>query len=879
MKDWSRALSQALASGDAGYMKAMLAEVPQEVLHLAAPYIAQLAAQHSAQGRFDEALTCLDQLTTLEPGRSDWAEQRALALLSLQRHAEAIDDLGRILAREPSRVATRRLLADAYERQGDTSAALAEYRKVQEQDRADAAIREKVTELETRLRNQAVIDGLLQSEDAAPAAAPVEPPALPRIAFDPALLADPTLPADMDPMMVQGLTRHLQRYGNLQSSRNVLQRLEDPVWLAAWDQALQATRGGKVLFLGGALGVLPLRALAHGAGECLVVEAQPLDARICAGVVQKNRLAAWHAAHEQTRDTMSVEEKRASFEAFTANVRIVAPDAPEIADFAADWVVCSEIDHALLGAGLVRALHEHAQPAIQHGAGVLPRAARVFVQAVQYAYPGAPYDLQPLDEFRWSPYPEAPELPEEACFALSEPVCAGTLAFAEFAPAAWACALPLQADGRVDALRFWFELDLAGTLLSSAPGAGRALKPAFQHADSHAVKAGEVLALTAQISETRLFFASEPPLQRLRSAHLPSWYVPMLLDGRRNAAYRAALQRLLAQRASTLALDIGAGCGLLSMMAAEAGVPQVIACELRASLCRAGTEIVDRNGYGDSVRFVGKDLRKLTVPNDLPERADLALFEMFDCSLIGEGVLHFLAHAREHLLTPDARYLPVSAVVRAMVVEYRVDRLHDVDVNLLNPYRFSPSFINVDAGQAGVRALSAPVEVFRVDFASATPQPLEADLTLPATEAGMAGGVLFWFDLEVEPGVWLSNAPDSPDRLHWKQGLQFLPEVRVEPDMPLPLQVRHNGSSLGFRWREAEIAQSARSELPRVDPRVWQQMTEIETQTQQLLQHCASNPSEYLKVAELAKRIAVDPAAHDVDATIAQRFVATFFGD
>jgi hypothetical protein len=38
-----------------------------------------------------------------------------------------------------------------------------------------------------------------------------------------------------------------------------------------------------------------------------------------------------------------------------------------------------------------------------------------------------------------------------------------------------------------------------------------------------------------------------------------------------------------------------------------------------------------------------------------------------------------------------------------------------------------------------------------------------------------------------------------------------------------------------------------------------------------------SNPGEYIKVAELAKRFAIDPGAHDIDPKIAQRFAATFF--
>ena len=38
------------------------------------------------------------------------------------------------------------------------------------------------------------------------------------------------------------------------------------------------------------------------------------------------------------------------------------------------------------------------------------------------------------------------------------------------------------------------------------------------------------------------------------------------------------------------------------------------------------------------------------------------------------------------------------------------------------------------------------------------------------------------------------------------------------------------------------------------------------------------NPDEYEKVAEMAKRFAIDPGAHDLDPVIAQRFAAMFLG-
>jgi protein arginine N-methyltransferase 7 len=352
----------------------------------------------------------------------------------------------------------------------------------------------------------------------------------------------------------------------------------------------------------------------------------------------------------------------------------------------------------------------------------------------------------------------------------------------------------------------------------------------------------------------------------------------MVLDEARNAAFERALGKALHSSATETVLDIGAGCGLLSMMAARNTAVHVYGCEVNPAISRIASQIVKLNGFENRIKLINKDCRRMTVPDDLPLRADLAVFELFDCSLIGEGVLHFLAYARQHLLKENARYLPMAAKIRGMIVEYRLNRVLDIDVNILNPYRFSQSFINVDASRLTYRALTEPFDVFAFDFSSATPAPQTKDISVPCTADGTAGAVLFWFDLQLDESLWLSNSPAADSPLHWKQALQFLPEVRITRDLPLPISVKHDGSSTTFSWKLDGLPKEAFSTLPRFDPHSLQRISELQIQTRSILQHCMSNPGEYAKVAELAKRFAIDPAAYELDPRIAQRFAATFFG-
>lgn len=71
------------------------------------------------------------------------------------------------------------------------------------------------------------------------------------------------------------------------------------------------------------------------------------------------------------------------------------------------------------------------------------------------------------------------------------------------------------------------------------------------------------------------------------AANVPKFHRSMLLDSRRNAAYREAIEQTVAGRR---VLDVGTGSGLLAMMAARAGATQVYACEANPMLAATARE-------------------------------------------------------------------------------------------------------------------------------------------------------------------------------------------------------------------------------------------------------------------------------------------------
>lgn len=885
MTDWSKDLSAALDSGDAGHMRAMLSRVPREAMRQIVPALEHMAQISENEGRVEEALFYRDQLVDALPAESARGNvqraARAQLRLRLQRYADALDDAQRLAMASPEDALGHRLAGEAHEGLDDVEQALAAYRRALRCS-PDDALAARVRTLDEGMRKAAVLRQALDPE-AAQEPLRIELPPPPEVLFDPALFDDPSMTTGSDAFRIDGIARHLWRYSAQSSARYSIQRLTDPVWSAAWDTALAGTAGSRMRFVGSELGVLALRSLHHGAAHALCAERYPQDARIATGMVQKHFLAPWHALHGDAIRHWSDDERRASFETFAAAIDI-SRNGEDAATPECDVLVFPQIDHTLLGTGIVGAVRAYCGDG-RAAPRVLPARATLYAVAVRWDYPdatdvpaGSALALDAIHRLRWSAYPQPLELAAEFWTALTAPVKIGALDFANFTEVTWDLSLPAIADGHVDAILVWFEAELGEACISSAPDSDlRCIRPAVYYTDPTPLRRGESLALRVEARETRLHVRPSPPPSQPRAHSLPTWYVPMLGDVRRNAGYRKALHTALAAAPSQLALDIGAGCGLLSMLAAEAGAARVIGCEQHPVIAGIGREVVAANGWADRISLIAKECRTLTVPHDLPARADLAIFQLFDCSLIGEGVLYFLAHAREHLLTADARYLPAGARLRAMAVEYRIDRILDIDATLLNPYRASPNFINVDARTLDYRALSAPFDLFDFDFATADPAPQELSIDVPALADGSVGAIVFWFDLRLDADTVLSNAPDGGDGLHWKQGLQFLPEARVAAGQTLPLVAHHNGSALRLQWRPDGLPADAFSRMPRFDPRWLAANTELEQQTRNLLQHCAQNPDEFAKVAQIAQRMAVDPARYDLDPVIAQRFMSMFF--
>jgi type II protein arginine methyltransferase len=262
----------------------------------------------------------------------------------------------------------------------------------------------------------------------------------------------------------------------------------------------------------------------------------------------------------------------------------------------------------------------------------------------------------------------------------------------------------------------------------------------------------------------------------------------MLADTRRNQAYRAAIEG--AGLAGKSLLDIGAGSGLLAMMAVRAGAARVYACETNAALAATARAIVVANGLGDRIRIIARHSSELTR-RDLGGGVDFIISEIFSNDLIGEGALPALSHAMTALGRPGVRILPSGAAVRVALAHHGgrgappVGNVEGFELGLFE--RHAPRTVNVAPDHPKLALRSAALDLFRFDFQAGRDFAEERICVEAEAAGGPVNGIAQWIRLQLDADTFYENAPGN-GASHWS--VLFHPfDEEIDPPARTPISI------------------------------------------------------------------------------------------
>ena len=276
-------------------------------------------------------------------------------------------------------------------------------------------------------------------------------------------------------------------------------------------------------------------------------------------------------------------------------------------------------------------------------------------------------------------------------------------------------------------------------------------------------QASAIRAFRRAIAIDPAFIDARDNLDRVCLSAAPAWHFPMMADAARNTAYDQALQKAAKGRH---VLDIGSGSGLLAMMAARAGAASVTTCEAVPAVAATARAIIDANGFSGAIASHAKRSDALVVGEDMPQRADLLVTEIFSSGLLTEGVLPTLGHAHQHLLAADAIVIPRRAVARGYLVggdaiefQASTSSVAGFDLSGFNVFATCKFALHLDRFPHDV--LSDDFDILSFDLMRPATAPERSQLVVTARRAGRCIGVAQWIQLDLDDEITYENRPTA----------------------------------------------------------------------------------------------------------------------
>jgi type I protein arginine methyltransferase len=292
----------------------------------------------------------------------------------------------------------------------------------------------------------------------------------------------------------------------------------------------------------------------------------------------------------------------------------------------------------------------------------------------------------------------------------------------------------------------------------------------------------------------------------------------LLLDKARCDAYRDAIRRTV--KSGDVVVDLGAGTGLLSFFALQAGARHVYAIEM-SRIADAAAELIEANGFRDRITLIRKNSKRVR----LPERCDVLITETLSAFCFDqENIIESVADARERFLKPGARIIPESA--DAFLMPFSSDafgagrlpaRYYDLNFKPFSKRLFQ-SYAVVQASGQPFTALSDPALVYHVDFRKDTQNPAKTFAPFRVTAEGRLDGFLGWFEARLCEGVTLSNSPFLPFSSWDQLYLPVYEQPRYSAGQTILLYVDPNLVAGQAQWKYAvqpATAQSSSGGLPK----------------------------------------------------------------
>lgn len=241
-----------------------------------------------------------------------------------------------------------------------------------------------------------------------------------------------------------------------------------------------------------------------------------------------------------------------------------------------------------------------------------------------------------------------------------------------------------------------------------------------------------------------------------------------LADSTRLSAFQSAIASVV--RPGHVVLDLASGTGIMGLLACRAGASKVYSIE-KGGIVALARDVARANGHGDCVVFI----KAYSPQADLPERVDVVVADQLGGFGFDAGVIEFYADARQRFLKPEGVAIPLRLDLTLAPVE-APELFDQVEFWNTSPAGFDFRATRVIAANASyhvdlpARSVCGDAVVISVvDLNHATIAPFHGEATAIIRRSGTLHGLGGWFTAELAAGVFMTNSPLAPERIHRHQ--------------------------------------------------------------------------------------------------------------
>ena len=244
----------------------------------------------------------------------------------------------------------------------------------------------------------------------------------------------------------------------------------------------------------------------------------------------------------------------------------------------------------------------------------------------------------------------------------------------------------------------------------------------------------------------------------------------LIADEVRNAAFEAALKSVIKPGESIVA-DIGAGTGLIGLMASKLGAREVHLYEV-AEVAGVAREILKANKARNCHLMPGHS----TEMHD-PPRADVVVSETLGNYAFEEDIIETLNDAVKRHLVPGGVVIPGK--LAQYVAPVTSDRFHNeltawdhvgrgLDLSFARTMSLNNIYVRTIKPADLLEGGKSAKRWDEIDFSVLNRTTRKGEARWKLNGAATIHGFATWWVAELVPGVSLSTAPDAP-RTHWEQ--------------------------------------------------------------------------------------------------------------